>query len=91
MCIRPKGMKDLYFPVIYLNNIVVKVVTKEKYLGGFLADDNSDDEDLFRQTRRIYARCNVLSKNFKCCTEEIVFFIQILLYWFLLWFIMEQL
>ena len=28
-------MKDLYFPMLYLNNNVVKVVTKEKYLGGF--------------------------------------------------------
>ena len=35
MCIRPGGMKDLYFPMLYLNNNVVKVVTKEKYLGGF--------------------------------------------------------
>ena len=41
--------------MIYLNNNIVKVVKKEKFLGVFLADDNSDDEDLFRQTRGIMA------------------------------------
>ena len=70
MCIRPKGMKDFYFPMAYLNNNV-KVVTKEKYLGVFLEDDKSDDGDVFRQTRGIYARGNVLIKNVKYCTGEI--------------------
>ena len=55
---RPKGMNELYFHVIYVNNNVVKVVTKEKYIGVIFADDNSDNEDLFRQTRGIYARGN---------------------------------
>ena len=71
MCFRPKGMKDLYFPKIYLNNNVVKIVSKEKYLGAFIVDDGSDDEDLVRQMRSIYAKGNVLIKNFKCCTDEI--------------------
>ena len=57
-------MKDWYFPVIHLNNNVIKVVTKDKYLGVY-----SDDEDVFRQTRGIYAIDNVLISNFKCCTR----------------------
>ena len=78
-------MKGLYFPMIYLNNNVVKGVSKDKYLGDFLADDNSDDKDIFRQTRRIYTRSSTLIKNFKCCTEEKhVPCVQTLLYWVLL-------
>ena len=71
MCIRLKGMNDLNFPTVYLNNNVTKVITKETYLSVFLADDTSDDDDVFRQTLGIYARGNVLIKNFQCCIEEI--------------------
>ena len=74
-------MKNWYFPMIYLNNNV-KVVTKEKYRDDFLADDNIDNEDVFRQTRGIYARGNVVIKNFNCCTEEIKSFTQNLQYCF---------
>jgi len=55
MCIRPKGFTDLYFPKMYLNGEVVKVINKEKYLGVFIVDDLSDDDDIMRQMRSIYA------------------------------------
>ena len=71
MCVRPKGLKDLYFPRLYLNGVVVKVVSKEKYLGAFMVDDFSDDDDIMRQTRSIYAHGNVLLRNFKNCCEEL--------------------
>lgn len=71
MCIRPKGIKDLYFPPLYLNDNLINVVNQEKYLGAFLVDDGSDDADLHRQMRGIYARGNALIKNFKNCSNEV--------------------
>ena len=44
------------FHTIYLNNYVVNVVTKEEYLGVFIAYDNSGDEDVCRQMRAKHAR-----------------------------------
>ena len=36
-----KDMKGLYFPIyIYYANNIVQIVTMEKYLGIFIADDN---------------------------------------------------
>ena len=71
MCIRPPNLKNLYFPRLYLNNERVKVVTKEKYLGAFIVEDGSDDEDINRQLRSIYAHGNVLIRNFKKCSDDI--------------------
>ena len=71
MCIRPKGLKDLYFPKLYLEDKVITCVEKEKYLGCFITDDLSDDDDLQRQMCSIYARGNVLIRNFKNCTPDI--------------------
>ena len=55
MCLCPRENNDLYFPKLYLNDIVVNIVSSEKYLGAFMADDCSDDEDLCRQMKGIYA------------------------------------
>jgi len=71
MCIRPKGLTALYFPKVYLNGEVVKVVNKEKYLGAFIVDDLSDDDDIMRQMRSIYAHGNILIRNFKNCSNEV--------------------
>ena len=71
MCIRPRGMKDLYFPKLYLLNEPVKVVTCEKYLGAFISDTLCDDDDLYRQMKCIYARGNILIRNFKQCSPNV--------------------
>lgn len=71
MCIRPKSFKNLYFPNIYLNGATVKVVDNEKYLGAFIVDDLSDDVDMCRQRKSIYAHGNVLLRNFRNCSNDI--------------------
>ena len=71
MCVKPKGMKDLYFPKMYLEDKVITCVSKEKYLGCFITNDLSDDDDLQRQMCSIYARGNILIRNFKNCTPDI--------------------
>ncbi len=63
MCLKPNGS------IVYDNEI--KVVSKEEYLGVFLTDDCSDDEDVTRQMRSIYARGNALIRNFKHCSDEV--------------------
>ena len=32
-CVRPKGMKNLYFSKVFLNDHGIIIVNKEKYLG----------------------------------------------------------
>jgi len=71
MCVRPKGLNNLYFPKMFVYDNEVKVVSKEKYLGVFITDDCNDDEDMTRQMRSIYARGNALIRNFKHCSEEV--------------------
>ncbi len=71
MCVRPKGLEDLYFPKLYLDNKVISCVNKEKYLGCFITENLSDDDDLQRQMCSIYARGNSLIRNFRKCTDEI--------------------
>ena len=71
MCVRPKWLKDLSFPDIFLDDNPIKVVNKEKYLGAIIVNDNFDDEDIKRQMRSIYAKGNVLIKNFRNCKDDI--------------------
>ena len=49
----------------------VKVVFSEKYLGSFIVDDFSDDENIYRQMNGIYARGNLLIKYVKHCNSDI--------------------
>lgn len=71
VCVRPSKLKNLLFPTLYLNGQVVKVVNKEKYLGAFIVENGTDDEDINRQIRSIYAHGNTLIRNFKNCSDDI--------------------
>ena len=54
-----------------LNNQVIPIVDKVKYLGHYLCDNLKDDSDLQRQRRMLYAQANLLKHRFYMCTEPV--------------------
>ena len=71
MCVKPRWLKNLSIPAMYLDGKQLKIVHEQKYLGVFLTDTMKDDCDIKRQIRSIYARGNVLIKRFKFSSNEI--------------------
>ena len=71
MCFKPKGKHNLTVPHFSLNGVKLETVHSYKYLGVFLVDDLSDDKDIERQVKAIYARGNMLSKKFGMCSNEV--------------------
>ena len=64
-------MKDIHIPNFLLNNVLLTRVTKYKYLGHCISDDLSDDDDMARQYRQIYAQGNALLRKCFMCTESV--------------------
>jgi hypothetical protein len=71
MCFKPKGLKKLRVPEFYINGSVLEIVSTYKYLGVIIDDLYSDNDDILRQTRCIYARGNILIKKFSMCNVEV--------------------
>ena len=71
MCFKPKSLQKLHVPVFSLSYKNIRLVNKEKYLGLELSDDLKDDQDLMRQLRCIYSYGNMITKKFKCCSDDI--------------------
>ena len=69
--LRCNKMKDIRIPNFELNNVLLTRVTKYKYLGHCISDDLSDDDDMARQYRQIYAQGNALLKKCFMCTESV--------------------
>ena len=58
-------------PSFAVNDTVIGEVAKVKYLGHVIANDMTDDADMMRQRRQLYALCNVLSRRFHMCSIEV--------------------
>ena len=71
MCVKPKRLKNLSIPNVYLNGKPLKFIDKHKYLGVIFSEHQSDNDDIDRQTRSIYARGNMLIKRFKLCNDDV--------------------
>ena len=71
MCVKPKCFKQLVPPEILLNGKPLKYVHRQKYLGIIVDEDQRDDCDMNNQLRNLYARGNLIIKNFKNCSVEI--------------------
>ncbi len=60
MICRTKDHRDLY-----LSGQVLNVCTTVKYLGHFINNEISDDDDgMYRQRRKLYAQANILVRKF---------------------------
>ena len=71
MCFKPKSLKNLYIPTLYLNSVPLTVVTRNKYLGVFIHEKLEDDDDIFRHVKSLYARGNMLINRFRACTHNV--------------------
>lgn len=69
--IRPPLYKRFEFPSFSLNNKEIEFVPEYKYLGHIITDDISDNADIARQTSLLYARGNVLIRNFDKCSLNV--------------------
>ena len=63
MC-RNKAMLDDVRPSFIVNGDVIPESEKVKYLGHIICSDLSDDEDMMRLRRHLYAQGNVISRSF---------------------------
>jgi len=71
MIVRTKEDLKSKFPSFYLNDQVLNVVTKVKYLGHVIRNDLNDDDDIQRQCCKLYGQANVLARKFYMCTEDV--------------------
>ena len=71
MFFRPDYMQNSNLPVFKMNEENIEVVKKYTYLGHILCDTLSDDLDIFRQRKKIFAQGNSLLRKFYMCTIEV--------------------
>ena len=69
MCIKPKKLKNICIPQVKLAVNTLELVSKYKYLGFMMCNDNRDDEALSAQIRGLYCRGNALIKHFNYCSD----------------------
>ena len=58
-------------PSFAVNDIAIGEVAKVKYLGHVITNDMTDDADMMRQRRQLYALGNVLSRRFHMCSIDV--------------------
>ena len=58
-------------PSFAVNGIAIGEVAKVKYLSHVITNDMTDDADMMRQRRQLYALGNVLSRRFHMCSIEV--------------------
>ena len=54
-------------PSFIVTGDVIPESEKVKYLGHIICSDLSDDENMIRQRRHLYAQGNVISRSFHMC------------------------
>ena len=58
-------------PVFTVNSSIIGESDNVKYLGHIICNDMSDDDDMMRQRRQLYAQGNALSRRFHMCSLEV--------------------
>ena len=58
-------------PDVTLNGSKLDLVSVQTYLGVIIDDNCKDNNDLYRQTKAIDARSNVLVKKFAMCNTDV--------------------
>jgi hypothetical protein len=71
MFISTKKWRHLHPPSLSLYGKKLCWVTEVKYLGIFISDKQTDDRDIRRQLRGIYARGNMLVRKFGKCSADV--------------------
>ena len=71
MIAKTKEDQKLRFPTFFLSDRPLEVVKKVRYLGHIITDDLCDDDDLQRQSCKLYAQANMLARKFHMCTDDV--------------------
>ena len=71
MYLKPKKSNCSIVSDVYMYGHAIERVSSYKYLGVIIDECYCDNDDILRQTRCIYARGNVLIKNFVMCSNEV--------------------
>ena len=67
----PDDKKKLRIPRFYLDKESVPIVGNFEYLGHILSKDGTDDLDIERQRKKIYATGNSLLRIFHMCSVDV--------------------
>ena len=62
---------NMQIPQMFLDGNLLKWTSEHQYLGVLISSDFSDDADIKRQRKSIYAKGNILIRKFRNCTENI--------------------
>ena len=65
---RNKAMARAAPPVFTVNGSIICESDQVKYIGHVICNDMSNDDDMMRQRRQLYAQGNVLSRRFHMCS-----------------------
>jgi len=64
-------MYGIVFPRFRLGPSDLQFVSHFKYLGHFITHNLSDDNDIQREIRSMFVRCNVLIRKFSNCSLRV--------------------
>ena len=67
---KPKAYK-LYLPTVFIGSDALKFIKESKYLGFTFSDSKSDDCDMLRQMRLLYAKSTKLLRAFSHCSTDV--------------------
>ena len=67
---KPKAYK-LYLSAVFIGSDTLKFVKESKYLGFTFSDSKSDDCDMLRQMRLLFAKSNKLLSTFSHCSTDV--------------------
>ena len=71
MVVWPKKLRFVFLPSFYLCGVKLNFVNNYCYLGHNISDDLSDDDDIKRIIRNLYATGNMIIRTFFNCNELI--------------------
>ena len=66
----PRSILYKFIPVFYLQNDKLKIVSEYKYLGVVIKDNLSDDDEMCKRMRNIYATGNMIIRKFSNCNTN---------------------
>ena len=71
MCFKHKCLSHIHIPHFTLNGSKLELVSTQTYLSVFIDDNYMGNNDLWRQTKAIYSKGNVLVKKFSICNADV--------------------
>ena len=66
-----KKFKDIHVPSFELNDNILPIVNKCKYIGHVITNDLKGDNDIVKRYKIIYAQGNALIRTFHMCSDHV--------------------